>query len=255
MKGTHLYTFWISHFSEKVRWGLEFEGISFEEHALLPGPHVLTLKRISGQQQVPVLVHGEEVLQGSGAILDALPRLFGKSRLQPWCETEDSSSESARRAQEIETLADRAFGKAIQAYGYDLFLQDRKKVVDAWSYLGPWWSRAFYKLTFPAIERALRAGYCRSPEHVEKARVSLLSGFDEIDALLAKSDYLLGDVPTRADVAVASLLCPLVRPTEHPLPWPTFPEKLEAFCEQLSGRPTFEFVKRMYRDHRTTRND
>ena len=34
-----LYTFNISHFSEKARWALDYEGILYEERVLLPGPH------------------------------------------------------------------------------------------------------------------------------------------------------------------------------------------------------------------------
>ena len=34
-----LYTFRISHFSEKARWALDLQGLPYEESTLLPGPH------------------------------------------------------------------------------------------------------------------------------------------------------------------------------------------------------------------------
>ena len=42
-----LYTFNLSHFSEKARWALDYEGISYEERILLPGPHQLVTRRIA----------------------------------------------------------------------------------------------------------------------------------------------------------------------------------------------------------------
>lgn len=245
-----LYTFWISHFSEKVRWALELEGIAFEEKALLPGPHVLTIRRLAPRQEVPTLVHQGQVTQGSRAILDAVPELFKKYRLQPWSEPGRVDESLKERARELEALADDGFGKAIQAFGYDMLLADRAKVVSAWSYRGPFWARAFYALTFGKIEQALREGYCKSPEHVETSRRKFLTAFDQVDAILERQPYLLGDKLTRADIAVAALLCPVVRPQEHPLPWPEYPQPLEDFCRQLAERPTYQFAQRLYREHR-----
>lgn len=245
-----LYTFWISHFSEKVRWALEFEGIPVEERALLPGPHVLTIRRIAPRQQVPTLAHQGRVIQGSGAILDATPELFGKYRLQPWLEPGRVDESQRERARELEHLADGGFGEPIQAFGYDILLGDRAKVIDAWRYRGPFWSKAFYALTFGKTEQALREGYCKSPQHVAASRQKFLTAFDQTDSILEAQPYLLGEAPTRPDIAVAALLCPVVRPEEHPLPWPEYPEPLEDFCQQLKGRPTYQFVKRMYREHR-----
>jgi glutathione S-transferase len=49
-----LYTFNLSHFSEKARWTLDYEGISYEERVLLPGPHQLVTRRIARRTHVPV---------------------------------------------------------------------------------------------------------------------------------------------------------------------------------------------------------
>ncbi len=49
-----LYTFNVSHFSEKARWALDYEGISYEERVLLPGPHQFLTRRIAPRTHVPV---------------------------------------------------------------------------------------------------------------------------------------------------------------------------------------------------------
>ncbi len=71
---------------------------------------------------------------------------------------------------------------------------------------------------------------------------------------LGSGPYLMGDTLSRADVTVASLLAPLTCPPEHLLRWPaSFPEELGAFVDEFRDRPTWEFVRRMYREHRHER--
>jgi glutathione S-transferase len=247
---TTLYTFWISHFSEKARFSLDYEGVSFEERALLPGPHALTIRKFSPKQKVPVLVHDGEVIQGSGAIIDAIPRLFGASRLQPWLAGSADGGTQQSRTVELEALADSALGRAIQAYGYDALLENKRTVIDAWSYRGPFWGKAFYALAFPSIERVLRKNYCRGPAYVQESREKFLRALDEFDRILANQPYLLGDELTRADITVAALLSPLVRSPEYVMSWLRYPPALEEFVQAQAQRPTWSFVARMYREHR-----
>jgi glutathione S-transferase len=52
-----LLTFVISHFSEKARWALDFEGLSYDERRLIPGMHFPAVRRLASKTTVPVLVH------------------------------------------------------------------------------------------------------------------------------------------------------------------------------------------------------
>ena len=244
-----LYTFWVSHFSEKARWCLQFEGVSFVDHHLLPGPHVGTVRKLAKRQQVPVLTYEGEVIQGSAAIVDAIPRLFGKTRLQPWSARKHAGSQQAQ-SQHIEKMADECFGRAVQALGYDALLRDRRCMVSLWGYHGPWWAGAYYAVAFPLMAKFVRRSYCGDAAAVAKSRETLLAGLRQTDELLQGQDYLLGEGPTRTDLSVAALLSPFVRPKEHPMKWPSYPDELEEFCGSLEGRPTWDFALRMYRDHR-----
>jgi len=247
---TRLYTFWVSHFSEKARWALDFEGIPFDERHLLPGPHVLEVRKHAPTQTVPLLLHNAEAVQGSGAIIDAIPRLFSRYRLQPWLK-EGATDETLRaRAAKLEALADDSFGRGIQSVGYEILLRNRRHMVALWNYRGPWWGTAFYAVTFPGIKKFMKKAYVGDVAHLERSRLAFLSGFDATDRLLERQEYLLGNTPTRADVVVAALLAPVVQPPEHPMQWPVLPEELLEFTRSFEGRPTWDFVKRMYRDHR-----
>ena len=87
-------------------------------------------------------------------------------------------------------------------------------------------------------------------EGVAKAKQRFVTTFDELDALLAKQPYLGGAAPNRSDITVAALLAPVCRVPEHRVKWPAMPSELADFEASLSGRPTWNHVLRMYRDHR-----
>ena len=195
---------------------------------------------------MPTLEHDGTVVQGSGAILDYLEQRMGATRLA-------APPAAAKRAAEIEELADRAFGMGTQRIFYATLLDHRSVVVDMWSQDGPAWSRAFFAVAFPFVARGVRQRYAIRPDAVEEAKDLFRSTMDRTDRALAEGPYILGDSLSRTDVTVASLLAPLCCPPEHVLRWP--PETLmppghRAFVDEFRGRPTWDFVMRMYREHR-----
>ena len=242
-----LYTFTISHFSEKARWALDLERIAYEERPLLPGAHVPSIKRRARRTSVPVLEHDGAVVQGSAAILDYVAERLGGKRLGAGASTADEA-----RAREIEALADRAWGLGTQRIFYAELLARPKDVIDLWTQRGPWWGRTFYKVTFPFVRRRLEAMYAIRPAEIAEAKDEFRRAFDETDrALAGGARYLVGDRLSRADIATAALLAPACMPKEHLLEWPTaVPPGLDAFLADLRARPTWDFVLRMYRDHR-----
>jgi glutathione S-transferase len=241
-----LYTFAISHFSEKARWAFDFEGIAYDEERLLPGPHAIKIRRLAPRSSVPVLRHGRALVQGSSAILDYAERELGATKLAP-------PKAASERARELEALADRAFGLGTQRIFYSVLLGQPKSIVDMWLQHGPWWGRAFYALSFPLVSRSVRKMYTIKPGAIAEAKDLFRHAFDETDRAMAAHPYLLGDRPSRVDVTVAALLAPLCRPSGHLLRWPEeteVPAELGAFIREFDGRPTWNFVHRMYRDHR-----
>jgi glutathione S-transferase len=242
-----LYTFTISHFSEKARWTLDACRIAYEERRLLPGAHVIRMRRLrTPGTTVPVLVDEDRVIQGSEAILDHVVQLRGGSRLAP-------PAELASRARELERRVDLAFGLGIQRIFYAVLMRERRQVVEMWTQRGPWWGRAFYAVTFPLAARRVAEMYQTSPEAVGEARAELRDAFEACERELADQRYLLGRL-SRTDITVASLLAPLCRPPEHVLRWPSaMPDELAEFVRPFEGRPLWEYVRRLYREDRHAR--
>jgi glutathione S-transferase len=231
-----LYTFLISHFSEKVRWTLDHARVPYEEKPLPPGLHIATIRWWwrAPRTSVPVLVRDGKVLQGSGAILD---EVIGPA---------------TERGREIEAMADEAFGLGVQRVFYASLLEEPRLIREMWSQGAPFWARAFYAVALkPALPKVAKM-YDTRPESVLKAKDTFRRGFDMLDPIVEKQPFLLGDEPTRTDFTVAALLAPVCRPPEHPLKWPDEegPPSLTAFTAELKERPTTRYVLRMYREHR-----
>jgi glutathione S-transferase len=240
-----LYTFNLSHFAEKARWALDYEGIPYEEKVLLPGPHQLVTRRVAGRTSVPVLEHDGRFVQGSSAIIDYVADHLGGTRL--------TSVDTAARAKalELEKTLDHAFGRGVQQVLYSALLKDRSTVIDLWSSGGPFWARGFYAVAFPAIASAVKRMYKTADvEGVAKAKQRFATTFDDLDPVLLKQRYLGGDGPNRADITLAALLAPVCRVPEHRVNWPPMPPELADFEASLRDRPTWNHVLRMYRDHR-----
>jgi glutathione S-transferase len=238
-----LYTFNLSHFSEKARWALDYEGIAYEEKVLLPGPHQLTTRRIGKKTEVPVLQHDRTYVQGSSAILDYIADRLGGKRLAP----------SSAEGRELETRADQAFGRGVQRVVYSVLLKPEhaSKVVDLWVDNGPSWARTFYGVTFPAIASVVKRMYkTTKPELVAQAKEDFVALMAKLDEQLARTPYLGGEHPSRLDISVAALLGPVCQPKEHHVKWPATPPELADFEAQLKAHATWAHVLRMYREHR-----
>jgi glutathione S-transferase len=240
-----LYTFNISHFSEKARWALDFEGIAYEEKVLLPGPHQFVTRRIAPKSHVPVLVHDGRVVQESSAIVDYIGERLGGRKLTP------AEPAARERARALEAKLDQVFGAGTQRVFYSAALADRELVTGLFTAGGPFWARGFYAFAYPGVAAVIKRMYkANDPAAVERAKQRFAETFAELDRILEAQPYLGGDAPSRADICSAALLAPLCRPPEHRISWPAAPAALTDFVAQFENRPTWNHALRMYREHR-----
>jgi glutathione S-transferase len=236
----------VSHFSERVRWVLDAEGMRYSERRLLPGVHVLTTRRLAPTTSVPLLRHPGGVVQGSGAILDYVATELGATGLLP--------PDRLRESAELEALAERAFGRPLQRILYEALLERRGLIVALWSLGGPSWAAPFYAVAYPTMARAVRRMYRVEPGAVAASKQRLREAVHHMDLQLAHQPYLTGSTPVRADVTLAALLAPLCMPPEHPVPWAEYTTpSLRDFAREFEGGATWNHVLVMYREHRRPR--
>ena len=236
-----LYTFPISHYSEKARWALDYKSVDYDPVHLLPGPHVLTIKRLAKHTTVPVLSDGDVHVQGSSEIIDYVEQRFPKKPLTP------TDHDEARRARELCDLADHEIGGPLRRILYDSLIRDGDTVKHLWTQHGPAWGKLFYAVAYPALARAVRRRYALKPD----TRRRFLDAIEKFDAALEGREFLAADAFGRADLTLAALLAPLITPPEHPLTWPDRvpPEPVE-LADRIRDSATWRHAERMYRDHR-----
>ena len=78
-----LWHFRFSHFSEKVRWALEYKGIEHTKVDWPPGAQVGPAILRTGQRQLPILCLDGSWIHDSTAIIERLEEKYPVPRLYP----------------------------------------------------------------------------------------------------------------------------------------------------------------------------
>jgi glutathione S-transferase len=241
-----LIVFGISHFCEKARWALDWHGITYSEISWAPGLHAVLLKRYGAKSTtLPVLLDGETLVQGSGAIID-----WVDSKAQDRTRSLSPQTGDLGEAQEIERRADDVIGVHVRRLAYAELLPNYPSVAKRALLPTSGWHGRIGGLMWPATRRIMMRAYDIRPEAASESRSKLESELGWLDSKLSdRRSYLVGDRFSRVDVTVASLLAPFARPKER------YPEKpvsnaLAADVERWSDRPVMRWVNAQYRAHR-----
>jgi len=242
-----LYQFAISHFCEKVRWALDFKGVAYQRHSLVPGLHYKKARSLAPKQQLPILelVDGKAI-QGSAAILDYLDLQFADRSLTP------AESSLARQSRDWEQRIDDALGPAVRCVCYDTLLKHKALTISLLGEDTAWYGKPFLSLVYPRLVPKMRQMLNIEAEAVKKSRQLIEQIIDEMEKARGDSLFLVGGSFTRADVSAASMLAPLTLEPRYGVPWPQqMPEPLGGFSATL--KPRLSWVDALYAEWRPTR--
>jgi glutathione S-transferase len=241
-----LLQFPYSHYNEKVRWALDWKRLPHRRTDLLPGPHMLRIRRLTGQSQLPVLRLEGRVLHGSARILDELERLHPEPPLCP------ADPALRRRALEIQAHFDQEVGPRVRLALFAVMLDTPDYVCRVFASQRSPAARALYRASFPLVAPVMKRGMgIRGPRSVEEAERVTREAFDFVARESQATGQLAGDAFSVADLAAASLLAPATDPS-HPAmcrPRP-MPAAVEAWLEGWSKHPGAVWVLEQYRRHR-----
>lgn len=245
-----LYTFTLSHFCEKARWALDRSGASYREIILMPGFHRARMKALGGCGQVPLLTCGERVVEGSGAILDFADAL-GAPAGSPSGVPALTPGDPALRAEalEWEGYLDREVGETVRRVLYFQLMDHPGLLVRAWSLGAPYWAPLVYWLVRPRAVRVLKRSLDIDASTAQRDEQRLIAAFERVSERLRSRRFLLGDAFSRADLTLAALSGPLLRPSEHPWRLPDALEKLPVAGElarRLRDTPAGRHVAAAY---------
>lgn len=240
-----LYQFPISHYCEKVRWALDLKGLPYQTRNLIPGFHLRVISKLSKSTAVPLLIHGNEVIQGSAAIIDYLDVLQPQPALTP------AIPEQAQLAIAWEQRLDAELGPATRVFAYH-YLLDRPDILVPWLTTGaPFYSRWLFRSLFPKIAQVMRKKMRINADNAEKSRLILETLLHEICSVYRSGQYLAGDSFSRADLAAAALLAPLFMPRTYGIEWGQlthFPADMQAWIH--ANQHELNEVATMYQKHR-----
>jgi glutathione S-transferase len=239
-----LVTFGISHFCEKARWALDWHGIGYEEISWPPGVHRILAKRCGAKgTTLPILLDGDAVIQGSGAIID-------------WADKK--TQDSTRRltlpdAIEIEQRADEVIGLHVRRLAYAEILPRFPHLAKPALFSNASTAHRFVgNMMWPVTRRVMLRMYRITPAAALESRAKLEGELDWLDDKLSDGrSYLAGDRFSRADLTVASLLAPFARPEEMPVFHEmSVPDALAADYERWRNRPVMRWVVTQYQSCR-----
>jgi len=109
-----LVVFGVSHFCEKARWALDWHGISYTEIGWPPGLHRALLRQHGAKgSSLPVVLDGDLVVEGSGAIID-----WAESKAQDRTRSLNPQTGDLAETREIERRADEVVGFHVRRLAY-----------------------------------------------------------------------------------------------------------------------------------------
>jgi glutathione S-transferase len=235
----------LSHFSEKVRWALDYKGIAHRRRVLGPD-YLIRVWRATGQGKLPVLWLDGRAIADSTRIIAALEEHYPEPPLYP------GDSATRQRALALEDDLDDTLGPALRAaIVTPLFRHDPDIALRVLTTgMGPKAYRTLRPLLriFPSF---YRFRHSISESNLERDRAVVAAALDRIERAREGRAYLVGEAFTVADLTAAALLGALLQPPEMQYPLKVeLPLYLRDYRATLLQHPAAQWAARIYRLHR-----
>lgn len=245
-----LYTFAVSHYSEKIRWTLDHSHIPYREVCMTPVFHMLPALRMGkrGQTTLPILQSPKRAIQDSPRILDWLVENYGPLDVLPPAQL--------TQIREVEQRFD-AIGKDVARFLYaHSFGVSDAYIIKLWTDFASPGQAAFIRAAYPVIRWGFKRKLHINPSRAEQAHQRITKVIDWLESELADGrPYLVGDRLSAADITAAALLAPLACPAEHPVYGKAeFVLGMTAAIAPWRHRMALQWVRRIYELHRGCMN-
>ncbi len=247
-----LYQFPLSHFCEKARWLLDYKELEYTAHNLMPGVHRAFAQLKTGQNKLPILRDGEQWIADSTQIALYLDDQYPEHALLR------ADADLRQQALEINELSVE-LGRHVRRWALSHVLKENEESLDILigekGYL-----RQFEKYSKPLIKALVSKGYQLDSDRVEHSKEAMQSIIEELNGRLIQHGcrYLVGDRLGLADIAVCSMLAPILEIAGTP--WEkehsdNLSEDFKAYKAYLTDLPLGQYVLRIYQTERNSRVD
>lgn len=225
-----LYQFPISHYCEKVRWALDYKGLDYKLKNLIPGLHFKTTTKLAAKSSVPVLQHGDKIIQGSIQIITYLDEKFPDKKLTP------ANPQEKQTALEWERYLDSELGIHVRRYLYQTVLQHRRLTIGFFGSGNSVFAKPILWFIYPGMVKKMRKYMDINPSTAEQSRVQIQKCLRRLNESVRDKKFLVGDQFCRADLTACALLAPLFMPSKYGLQWPqALPEPLHSEINAMNA--------------------
>jgi glutathione S-transferase len=240
-----------SPYNEKVRWALDLKHVSHRRRSLLPGPHLATVKRLTGHTGTPVLLHDGTALDGSARIIDWLETHYAAPALMP---ADPVLRDEALR---IQRWFDDDLTPRIRRPVLEALLQQPGYFAHVFADGAPAFKRWAYACVVPLAAPLVRKGNgITGATAIEDGLRAGTEALDFVAARGAATGYLCGDAFSVADLTAASTLAVLIRPVDSPMSCPQpVSRSFRELMDRYADHPGAAWVRRIYAEHRGARRD
>ncbi|MDQ8935434.1 glutathione S-transferase family protein [Acinetobacter rudis] len=247
-----LYQFPLSHYCEKARWILDYKQLNYVAHNLIPGVHRAFAQLKTGQGTLPILKDQGNWIADSTLIALYLDEHYPEHPLL--------KSNQYLRDQALETnLLATTLGEHVRRWGlaHSLSKSDESLeiMIGEKGYL-----RQFEKFSKPILKSLVTKNYQLNDENVQASKLQIDNIVAQLNQQLLENGgkYLIGARLGLADIAVCSMLAPLLE--LESTPWEKefgaeSSEQFELYKAELLSLPLGQYVKRTYANERNARVD
>ena len=235
----------LSHFSEKVRWALDYKGVVHRRQVLGPD-YLFRAWWATGHGTLPILFVDGRAIGDSTHIIAALETRHGEPPLYP------GDAGARQHALALEDHFDQHLGPALRAAVITpLFRSDPDVALRVLTTGMP--DKAYETLRplvriFPAF---YRFRHKMRDANLEADRTTVTEALDRIEQERQGRAYLVGDGFTVADLTAAALLSPLLQPPEIQYPLRVeLPPYLQDYRATVLRHPAAQWAAGIYRRHR-----
>jgi glutathione S-transferase len=235
----------LSHYSEKVRWALDYKGIPHRRRVLGPD-YLIRVWRATGQGKLPVLWLDGRAIADSTRIIAALEQHYPEPALYP------RDTAARQRALALEDDLDETLGPALRgAIMTPLFRHDPDTALRV---LTTGMGGKAYRTLRPLLRifpSFYRFRHSISESNLERDRANVAAALDRIEHERQGRAYLVGQAFTIADLTAAALLGALLQPPEIQYPLQVeLPLYLKDYRTTLLQHPAAQWAAGIYRLHR-----
>jgi glutathione S-transferase len=235
----------LSHYSEKVRWALDFKHIAHHRQVLGPD-YLIRAWRATGRGTLPILFLDGRAIGDSTHVIAALEAHYPEPLLYP------ADAAARQRALELEDYFDEQLGPSLRAAIITpLFRHDQDVALRVLTTGMP---EKAYRTLRPLVR--IFPAYYRFRHRIRDAkleadRATVSTALERIESERQGRRYLIGDAFTVADLTAAAMLGVLLQPPEIQYPLRVeLPRYLQDYRASLLRHPAMQWAADIYRLHR-----